>query len=310
MMMGINDWKFTAIINRLIALVYPMGKSNLNHHLLHIHKGQENINLEFKAILPESMKYALVKGDEIKVQERKAYFDGILMDITARKRMEEQVRVLKNNQQKLILSATLTAQEKERNKISSALHDSVCQILYGIKLNLESLERSNQLKGEFKNIYELLNQAIKETRHLSYELTPSVLKDFGFVAGIKEMAQRTGTRHFQIDTLIDPKADLLAADVQLYVFRMIQELINNCIKHAHATRAEVKVMLLQDLVTIRVVDNGDGLKMNLEEAIRNGSGLSGIKNRVYLLNGHLKFDHPGEGLAVTIIFNPLHEILL
>lgn len=149
----------------------------------------------------------------------------------------------------------------------------------------------------------MLDQAIKETRQLSYELTPSVLKDFGFVAGIKEMAHRLSTAHFQLDAYIDSAADLLSPEVQLYVFRMIQELVNNCIKHANANHAEIKVMISGQLVTVKVSDNGMGFKMDMEEAIKKGSGLSGIKNRVYLLNGQIKFKNKKKGLVVMITFN-------
>ncbi|MGY0034405.1 sensor histidine kinase [Pedobacter sp. NJ-S-72] len=204
----------------------------------------------------------------------------------------------------------MTAQEKERNNVSRTLHDSVCQLLYGIKLNLESIEKTNSLKGEFKNVNQLLNQAIKETRQISYELTPSVLKDFGFVAGIKEMAQRTSTAHFQIDTHIDSAADFLHADVQLYIFRMIQELINNCIKHAKANRAEISVCLKNNRVSIRVADDGIGLNLNPynDKEVNAGSGLSGIRNRVYLLNGQIKFNNSQKGLTVTITFENTPEL--
>src|SRR5690606_3248814 len=99
-----------------------------------------------------------------------------------------------------------------------------------------------------------LDQVIKETRNISYELTPSVLRDFGFVAGIKEMAQRLRTKTFIIDTKIASEADLLHPQIQLYLFRIIQELINNCIKHANASQVQVEVSIENDWVTLLVVD--------------------------------------------------------
>ena len=302
--LGISSYLFDGTLKTLIDHVHPDDQYAVRHHLINAFNGLKDIDLEFRILVyRDDIKYVAIKGHQIKVQEDKPYFAGILMDVTERKKMEEEAEMLKNGQQKLILSATLTAQEKERNNISSALHDSVCQILYGIRLNLESVERTHMLKGEFKNINQLLDQAIKETRQLSYELTPSVLKDFGFVAGIKEMAQRTSTPHFQINTVIDNAADALAPDVQLYVFRMIQELVNNCIKHAQATRADIKVTLNSNAVLIKVADDGIGFPADLDEALKRGSGLSGIKNRVYLLNGDIRFNKTKKGLVVTIVFN-------
>lgn len=301
--MGIAGMAFNGTIDELIGYICPEDQNYVRNHLWDAVKGVKIIDMEFS--VPDArggIKYITAKGHEIEVLDDVTYFAGILTDISESKIIEQEAELLKNDQQRLVLFATLTAQEKERNNISSALHDSVCQLLYGIRLNIESIQKSQEIKSDFKNVNELLDQAIKETRQLSYELTPSVLNDFGFVAGIREMAQRTSTPHFQIETYIDAAADALRPDVQLYVFRMIQELVNNCIKHARATRAVIKVNLLKNHVVIKVSDNGTGFKMDMDEAGKKGSGLSGIKNRIYLLNGHIKFNTTAKGLVVTINF--------
>jgi len=301
--MGMDSWKFEGTIKGLIEIVHPEDQLLVRQHLMNALNGPKEVDLEFRIVIENKTKYIAAKGHEITIQDDKSCFAGILMDITDRKKMEQEAEMLRNGQQKLILSATLTAQEKERNAISRALHDSVCQLLYGIRLNLESVQRKHQLIGEFKNVNELLDQAIKETRQLSYELTPSVLKDFGFVAGIKEMAQRTSSPDFKIDAYIDSDADSLNPEVQLYIFRMIQEMISNCIKHAHASRAEIKVSFIDKQVVIKVTDNGTGLQTDVEEAGKRGSGLSGIRNRVNLLNGKIRFSSTRKGLTVTITLN-------
>ncbi|MBB5634851.1 PAS domain S-box-containing protein [Pedobacter cryoconitis] len=304
--LGISSSAFDGTVGGLIGLMHPDDQKSVCDHLLGT-VGLKDIDLEFRvAGIDNYVKYIASKGHEVKIPEGGSYFAGILIDITERKRLEEEAILLRNDQQKMILSATLTAQEKERNVISSALHDSVCQLLYGIRLNLESIERSNSLRGAFKNVNNLLDQVTKETRQISYELTPSVLKDFGFVAGIKEMAQHTSTVHFIINTYIDSSADFLNADVQLYIFRMIQELINNCIKHARATHAEVSVYLRDNKVSVKVADNGIGLPADSEK--KGGSGLSGIRNRVYLLNGQINFESSKNGLAVIITFDNIPEL--
>lgn len=302
--LGIDKWTFSATIKGLIDCICADDQMMVRHTLMHAVNGLKEIDLEFKVITGDGqVKYIAAKGHEVKSLDDRTYFAGILIDITERKLLAMESESLRNSQQKLILSTTLTAQEKERNAISRALHDSVCQILYGIRLNLESLQRAKYISGDFKNINQLLDQAIRETRQISYELAPSVLKDFGFVAGIKEMAQRTSTPLFYIETFIDDAADTLNSETQLYAFRMIQELISNSIKHARATRAEIRVNMENKNVVIIVADNGHGLMTDLQEAYRTGSGLSGIKNRVYLLNGQLEFINKGNGLVVTITFS-------
>jgi PAS domain S-box-containing protein len=300
---GMDSWKFEGSIKGLIDIVHPDDQLLVRQHLISALNGPKEVDLEFRVRIDNKVKYIAAKGHEIDIQDDKSCFAGILMDITERKLMEQEAEMLKNDQQKLILSATLTAQEKERNAISRALHDSVCQLLYGIRLNLESVHRKHDLKGEFTNVNELLDQAIRETRQLSYELTPSVLKDFGFVAGIKEMAQRTSSPDFKIDAFIDTAADSLEPEVQLYIFRMIQEMISNSIRHAQASRAEIKVNFIGKQVVVKVADNGTGLKMDADEAGKSGSGLSGIRNRVNLLNGKMKFSSSKRGLTITITLN-------
>jgi signal transduction histidine kinase len=301
--LGINRWKFDGTIKGLITYIHPEDQANARNKLINSVHGLKEIDLDFKVVdSANKIKYISAKGHEIKSFDEKTYFAGILMDVSERKMLAMESENLRNSQQKLILSATLTAQEKERNVISRALHDSVCQLLYGIRLNLESIQRRQNIPGEFKNVNKLLDQAIKETRQISYELTPSVLKDFGFAAGIKEMAQRTSTPLFTIDTQIHGAVETLHKDVQLYAFRMIQELISNTIKHANATHAKIKVHIENNQVIIIVADNGKGFSGDTEQAFRIGSGLSGIQNRVYLLNGQMELNSTTKGLMVTIIF--------
>jgi PAS domain S-box-containing protein len=193
---------------------------------------------------------------------------------------------LKFNLQKNILAATLEALETERNNISRALHDSVCQLLYGIKINLQCIPDLHP-SPELDNVNKLLVQAIKETRDISYSLTPSVLMDFGFTAGIREMSQRLSTASFKINTILSPSLDELNSFEQLYLFRIVQELINNCIKHSAATEVYIRIKEENERIKVVVSDNGKGFQTNAAETFKNGSGLRSIKNQIFLLNGEL-----------------------
>ncbi|RZL05206.1 MAG: hypothetical protein EOO89_26980, partial [Pedobacter sp.] len=225
------------------------------------------------------------------------------IDVTSKKRLDKQASDLYNDKQRLVLSATFNAQEKERFRISNALHDSVCQILYGIRLNLQGIQISSDKKKELNNASMLLDEAIRETREISYELTPSVLRDFGFIAGIKEMAQRMSSREMKIYSQVDKAADDLDKEVQLYVFRIIQELINNCLKHTKASEAQIKVTTDDEqYVSLYVSDNGGGFKLPVEQAFSEGSGLRAIKNRIYLLGGSMELETSEKGTIVQINF--------
>jgi len=296
--------EFNGHIKDFFSLVHPEDQKAVRSSYMHSLNTSSEIDIEFRIVLKNGrIKFISTKGQKIKVSEDHKFFAGIIMDITERKRLAAESERLKLKQQRDILSATMRAQENERFKISRALHDSVCQILYGIRLNLQSIQYYKSAKEEFKSVNQLLDQAIKETREISYELTPSVLKDFGFTAGVKEIASRLSTSDFSIKTYIKQTVDQIDSTIQLYAFRIIQELINNCIKHAHATIAEVIVQQQGDLITIVVSDNGNGFKTELSQALKHGSGLRGIKNQLFLLNGDIDIKTTSKGTAITVVFD-------
>lgn len=259
------------------------------------------IDLEFSIItFKGNHKVIYVQGNEVQNLNERNYFAGIIMDITEKTNLAKQAVRLQEENQRNILSATFNAQEKERLQISSALHDSICQILYGIKIHLQNFQHSHNLKSEFQNINLLLDQVIRETREISYELTPSVLRDFGFAAGIQEMAQRLSVPGFRIATDIQADFSGLSDEKQLYLFRIIQELINNCIKHAEASLAELKLFIDEGWLVLTFRDNGKGFGVKVERSLLEGSGLRSIKNRIFLLNGNMDLQSTSVGTYIEI----------
>ncbi|MET4080956.1 signal transduction histidine kinase [Pedobacter sp. UYP30] len=230
-------------------------------------------------------KTILAKGMHFETQDEGCYFTGIFIDVTELRKVTGQKESADRNQQKLLTQAILDAQEKERNKISTALHDSICQLLYAIRFNLNHATKNSGFKLNMVQITGLLDQAITEIRNLSYDLTPSILRDFGFTVGIREMAERLSTGSFKISCNLHKETDLLAKDLQLYIFRIVQELINNTIKHAQATKAEILIGFDAGCVKIVVSDNGKGFDNKQVDIQREGSGLRGIRNRISLLKG-------------------------
>jgi PAS domain S-box-containing protein len=302
----IDQSGYNGSLKKLYQYIHPKDRKKVREMLIQRIKNDDEIDIDFRLASPfgEHLKYICMKGHEVNnPKEYGKCYAGILLDVTERNRMASETENLRKNQQRLILSASLVAQEKERAKISAALHDSVCQILYGIRLNLQSFQLTNNIKDEFVNINQLLDQAIRETRQISYELTPSVLKDFGFAAGIKEMAERLSTPNFVIRSFIESPADQFSPQVQLYLFRIIQELINNTIKHAKATAAEIRVIFENNLVNIVISDNGVGFDTAEIKVFKKGSGLRGIINRVFLFDGDIDFVSNSNGTTITLTFS-------
>lgn len=236
------------------------------------------------------------------INELQEYHHLLEMQNHELKRMEMEAEKAKINQQKAILSAMFIAQEKERDKISQSLHDSVCQLLYGIRLILQSSPLFKKDDVYFNNLNELLDKAINETRQISYELKPSILVDFGFIEGIKEIASRLSTRDFKIRTRIMPQANDLEQEVQLRIFRIIQELVNNTIKHANAKKLDISFTFQGKNAVLEVSDDGIGFQDDLSVALRSGSGLRSIKNQLVVLNGILSIEKNDVGVTVKVEF--------
>ena len=300
---GFKD--FDGTLDGLLEIVISEDRQKIKF-LCEAGSSLREIDMEFRIQSDYGMvKTIIAKGREISKPGESSYFAGILFDITERKRAREAEEVNKRLQQRMLSQAVLEAQEKERAKISSALHDSICQLLYGIRFNISHLKRAEamQLRAEMDNVTKLIDQAIREIRDLSYELTPSVLRDFGFTAGIREMSQRLSSSVFKINNKIHINADKLPEEVQLYIFRIIQELINNSIKYSGGTQASISVCSEDGKVNVTVCDNGKGIDLKSEKYFLNGSGLRGIKNRVSMLNGTFKI-YNNKGACFSISFDP------
>jgi PAS domain S-box-containing protein len=307
--LNVQPGTFDGKITTFIDLIYLKDQAAVQHSFINaVHNGNK-IDLEFRILTSEGlMKVIYVQGHEIETLGERKYFAGILMDITEKKKLAQLAENARREKQRLILSTTLNAQEKERNRISIALHDSICQILYGIRLNLQTISRANPSSYQFANVNKLLDQAIRETREISYELTPSVLRDFGFKAGIQEMAQRLSVPGFVINTEIETEIDFFNEDKQLYVFRIIQELINNCIKHAEATVAQIRMYAEDGFFKLIFTDNGKGFDYGSNQGLIKGSGLRSIKNRIFLLNGDMEVDSSEKGTTISIQIKYENEI--
>lgn len=293
---------FDGNVHTFLQHIHPDDRSLVKHAIMENSDELKKIDFEFKVFKEDgSVKYLGAKGQAIENLDGSPYLAGIISDMTKKNQLEQASRNLQQEKQKLILSTALIAQESERQRISSQLHDSICQLLYGIRLNLQHIQNGKNDR-KFDSVHQLLAQAIKETRELSYELTPSVLRDFGLRAGIREMVDRLNSSHFKISLQVSESADSLISSVQLTIFRIIQELLNNTIKHAQADKAEIMLLIKDDWITLKVSDNGKGFNAEEEFAYTKGSGLRGIKNRVTLLNGTIDFFTDTHGHTTTIEF--------
>lgn len=217
---------------------------------------------------------------------------------------KEEVKKDKETSQHKLFKATLDAQEKERKRIAESLHNGLGQLLYGVKLTLNDLhlkpndiwlEEHQQILQETEK---LLNEAINEARRMSHELIPSILEDFGLKTAIEDIC-----RQFKHVLHITCNFTDLPARMDQYteiaLYRIIQELVTNVIKHAAATQASIYIDVSTNINVI-VKDNGKGFTTQTGNK-HGGIGLKTIQSNVKMLNGKLLITSaPGEGTTINI----------
>ena len=238
----------------------------------------------------------------------------ICFNITERKKAQEEVERLnienietKINQQKVISSKIVENQEKEQNRIAREIHDGIGQMLTGLKFSLESINLDDKDKALQKIEYlkQLSLDIIKGVRTATFNLMPPELSDHGIVSALAKLAQElsklTGKNVlFYNKTDFDIRLDSL---IEINIYRLTQEAINNAIKYANSTHIIVQLSHSNNLLSITIDDNGKGFDISAAEKKRNsesGMGLLFMKERIQYINGRVFINSIlDEGTRVT-----------
>jgi signal transduction histidine kinase len=203
----------------------------------------------------------------------------------------------------------IESQESERKRIAAELHDSLGQnlliiknrALMGDKVSTEHQEAREQ----FAEINASASQAIDEVRTIAYNLRPYHLDRLGLTATLEDMIERVSAASgIQVHASIAPLDDLFSKEAEISLYRIVQETLNNIVKHAQATVAEVEITRSAHSVSLTVHDNGRGFNPRAAKVLdssRHGFGLTGIAERVRMLGGSQEIDSaPGQGTTVMI----------
>jgi len=231
-------------------------------------------------------------------------YRNLLRDITERKRAEEVFRNLS--------SRIIEAQESERRRVARDLHDGINQILSSIQFRLKSAEekdstRKNPLVREIGEARILLEEAIQEVRRISQNLRPSILDDLGLIAAVRSVCDEFVERcKIQIDTEFSGIVNRLPDNIELVLFRTIQESLNNIEKHSAATRVDLRLAMKDAYIEALIRDNGKGFDyfaLAEKRKKHRGLGLDGMKERVTYLGGTVEVTskvHKGTEVLVQI----------
>ncbi len=232
----------------------------------------------------------------------------IFHDITGRKRAEEALKE-SENQLRYLSSELLTAQETERKRIASELHDELGQALMVMKLRLRFVEKELEkdqaaLKGECEDILSYIDQVIENVRRLSRDLSPSILEDLGLTAAVRWLVN-----HFTKNYNIEVKSDIIdidplfSQDAQIVIYRILQEALNNVGKHAQAKNVSLTVKTFDERVSFSLEDDGKGFDV-VQAFTRNpaerGLGLTIMDERARMLKGFFELrSQRGKGTRIT-----------
>lgn len=209
-------------------------------------------------------------------------------------------------QQELATSAVLEAEEKERSRIAGDLHDGVGQLMSAARMNLSLVGREikfeNELqKSAFDKAISLVDDSCREVRSVSHNIMPNALLKAGLAVAIRDFIQKIDHRALEVNLYTDGMNERLSANVESVLYRVIQECVNNVIKHSGANKLDLSLIRDEDGLSITVEDNGNGFDTTVISEKDTGIGLKNMQTRISYLKGSIEWDSkPGNGTVVTI----------
>lgn len=239
---------------------------------------------------------------------------GAARDISERKAAEEKLKA-KSEQLRALSARLQSAREQEGTRIAREIHDELGSALTSLKWDLEEMEKmisASSDQSEFAALREklqapmkLADTAIRAIRRIASELRPSILDDLGLPAAIEWQAQQ-----FQERTGIICDCDCILEKVELSeeqataVFRILQEALTNVLRHAQATRVEIKINIESGVFALSVSDNGKGITES-EKSEQHSLGILGMRERAHLISGEIDINSVEEQGTVILVQVPL-----
>jgi PAS domain S-box-containing protein len=205
----------------------------------------------------------------------------------------------------------LSAQEVERKRVAGELHDGLAQSLAALRVALRQIERDvppddERQRAQVEAAIDSVRALIEDTRRIAHKLTPTILEDIGLTAAIQRLLRTFADAGGQTaERQIIPLDGLFRPEEQIHIYRVLQEVFNNILRHAHASRVDLDMRRSGNTVEFEVRDNGVGFRVDrtLSSSARGGGhqGLRGLQERARLLSGTLSVrSAPGEGTTVVL----------
>jgi two-component system, NarL family, sensor kinase len=235
-------------------------------------------------------------------------FALLFLNYNQRQKLQQQrIRELENERQLAASQSVIKGQEEERSRLAKDLHDGLGGLLSGVKFSLSNMKSNVVLDANnalvFERSLDMLDHSISELRRVAHNMMPEVLVKFGLAEALKNYCDSIRqSQVFQIDFQSIGESQRFSSNIEIIAYRIVQELLNNSIKHAKATHVLVQLAIQPQDISITVEDNGTGFDISLVERAK-GAGWSNIKSRVDFLKGKLDIqssDNKGTSVHIAL----------
>ena len=306
---GCLPQEFGATYEAFLSYVHPDDRKLVDESVSKaLHEGK-TYSIDHRVIRPDGSERIIHEKAEVTydASRKPLRMIGTVHDVTEQKKAEEEIR--RNQQQLRSLAAQLQqTEEQERRKIAGDLHDSVGQILAFSRRGIVALQKAAPEKTAttLREIAQQLDQAVKQTRTLSFDLSPSVLYDLGFEVAIEDLTERfSKDRKIQCRFVNSKEPKPLADAVKILLYRAVRELLINIAKHAKAKSAKVSLARDNNDIHVTVTDDGKGFDLSIFDSrpgMQKGFGLFSIRERLAHIGGRFEIHSArGKGTKVTLI---------
>ncbi len=221
---------------------------------------------------------------------------AVFTDIDERILAEHALRVSKNQLRKLS-ELVMLAQEKERKRVSSELHDGIGQTLSAVKFYVETGIKSidgkptKESSRQLESVIPKIQEAIEEVRRIAMALRPSMLDDIGILATLTWFCRESSIvyKKINLQLQLDISEERIPVQIKVFIFRIVQEAFNNAVKHSNAERINISLKIVGGAIVLCIDDNGIGFDTKCigsnRGLVSNGLGLASMKERAQLTSG-------------------------